>query len=740
MKRFLGVFLILACTFTAVAQPAGHPLGRKRVGVVLSGGGAKGMVHIGVLKVLERAGIPVDIITGTSMGSIVGGLYAVGYSAEELDSIVRQQDWGFLLSDREDLSLGRIEEREKQNTYFLWRGLKIGGKKDVADGGFIKGKNLDDLFDKLTAGYNDSLDFNDLPIPFACVATDIVDNTEHDFHNGRLSQAMRSSMAIPGVFAPVRMGEKVLVDGGLRNNYPADLARAMGADIIIGVSVQGPPKTADDLGSTGSILGQIVVVNCKNKYDENIAASDLVFHVNTTGYRAASFSTAAIDTLMRRGEEEAMAHWDEIMALRQRIGPISPNKEASFRPHPGLPSGKVKLKKFEFLNMTEADEAYIRKKFDLQEGDSIDVGHADLITTALRVDLFYKDATSRIVPEGDGVRIAFLAGNKKTVQAGLGIRFDTEEMVAAQLNADLPLRTRIPMNLDLTLRLGKRVMAKADVALHPSFLRRMAFSFLFRRNELNVYERGNKDFNLTYYQLAAEFLPFNFNVRNFSVNAGIGWEYFRYEDVLIDHHVQNLQETVSSNHYFNYFVRATYNSENDWYFPSRGAKFRSEYVYRTDDFAKLGNRHGLSDVSASWRINFPMGSRFTLQTATYGRLLFGGGRPSVYNNVIGGDWASHYLDQQMPFPGVSFIERVEAHFVALQLQAQQRIASNNYVIVRGALAAHSPEFKSLLREHLLAGVSLSYYYRTSFGPLGATVRFSNKTHKPGFYINLGYVF
>ena len=214
---------------------------RKKVAVVLSGGGAKGMAHIGVLKVLERAGIPIDIVTGTSMGSIIGGLYAIGYNSHSLDSMVRVQDWSYVITDREDMRNQSLSDRQKQNTYVFSTGLTI-GKRDKNAGGLIKGKNLAELFNQLCVGFTDSLDFSkDLPKPFACVATDIIDNSEVDFHSGRLPQAMRASMAIPAAFSPVRIGDKVLVDGGLRNNYPADLAREMGADIIIGVTVQGAP-------------------------------------------------------------------------------------------------------------------------------------------------------------------------------------------------------------------------------------------------------------------------------------------------------------------------------------------------------------------------------------------------------------------------------------------------------------------------------------------------------------------
>ena len=195
MKKCLLVIAAVLICGMANAQNDSKDKDRKKVGIVLSGGGAKGMAHIGVLKVLQKAGIPIDYITGTSMGSIIGGLYAIGYNAHALDSMVRVQDWSYVITDKEDLHNQSIGDRKKQNTYFLTTGMTI-GKRDMNAGGIIKGKNLAELFNQLCTGFADSLDFtNDLPIPFACVATNIIDNSEVDFHSGRLPQAMRASMA-----------------------------------------------------------------------------------------------------------------------------------------------------------------------------------------------------------------------------------------------------------------------------------------------------------------------------------------------------------------------------------------------------------------------------------------------------------------------------------------------------------------------------------------------------------------
>ena len=345
---------------------------RSRVAVVLSGGGAKGMAHIGVLRVLERAGIPVDMITGTSMGALIGGLYSIGYDAETLDSLVKVQDWKTLLSDKVDVRNQSLAEREKQNTYLLSRPLSIARKARNAAGGLISGTNLSQLFTRLTVGYHDSINFADLPIPFACVATNIVDNTEYDMYGGNLSNAMRASMAIPGVFTPVRKDSMVLVDGGLRNNYPADIAKRMGADIIIGVSVQSDNRTAAELQSGPDILMQIVDINCKNKFDENWAMTDIPIKVNVKGYSSASFTRAAIDTLIARGEEAAMLHWDKIIALRKRLDSegliYKPRKTRSV---PTSAELIVRLDSVCFERIANSDRNYIVSKYKLTRGDSV---------------------------------------------------------------------------------------------------------------------------------------------------------------------------------------------------------------------------------------------------------------------------------------------------------------------------------------------------------------------------------
>ena len=649
--------------------------GRPKVAVVLSGGGAKGVAHIGALRVIEEAGIPIDIICGTSMGSLIGALYCIGYTPDFLDSLVRAQDWSALLSDRTNPSDLTLRQREEQNTYAIIRGLS---SQRPETGGLIRGRNLNRLFRQLCSGYLDSISFDSLPIPFACVATDLVTNTEVVFRSGSLIQAMRASMAIPGVFTPVRIGDMVLVDGGLRNNYPADLARQMGADIIIGVSVQGDPLTADEIGDAATVMMQIIDINTKNKYNENVEISDVFIQVDVHGYSAASFFPSAIDSLITRGDREARRHLDE---LNQISDELQSNKMTEPLSHPA--------------------------------------------TQPLSHSATQPLATGNRLPTSP--------------IASIGFRFDTEEMGALQINAKLPIHTRLPMGIAGTLRLGRRLMARAEYSLITQRIGLApTLAYTFRNNDLDLYTNGQRSYNIRYYQHTAQITPLDLRLRNYLIHAGLRWDYFDYYGQLLTAHGNT--PNLTDDYYFSYYVTADLNNENQWYFPSRGTRLHAAYHYRTDNLIGMDNYIGINDLSAHFRINIPLSRRLTLQPMLYGRILIGDDIPMAFINTVGGEWFAHTVEQQIPFAGIGHIEIMDNQLLAAQLQAHYRILNNHYILLR--LAAISelqpPDFNTLLPN--LYSIQAGYSYLTLFGPIDVRLGYSNRTNHPYFIINLGHIF
>lgn len=406
MKKQISALIVLVALSFALL-PLHAQKQRKKVGVVLSGGGAKGVAHIKALKVIEEAGIPIDYIAGTSMGAIVGGLYAIGYTPAQMDSMVRKQDWTFLLSDRVKRSSMSLTDREQSEKYIISIPFTKTPKESAA-GGIMKGQNLANLFTDLTMGYHDSIDFNRLPIPFACVAANLVNGEPVVFRSGVLSTAMRASMSIPGAFSPVRMDSMVLVDGGIVNNYPADVAKAMGADIIIGVDVQNTLKTASELTGVSDILGQVIDLTCQANHEKNKSLTDTYIRVNVDGYSSASFNRTAIDSLMHRGEEAARAKWSSLMELKKKIGLPSDYKPTPHGPFSSLSNVRtIYVKDISFSGVDADDKKWLIKKCNLKENSTITTKQIEQALFQLRGSQSYSNANYTLTETPEGYLLNF---------------------------------------------------------------------------------------------------------------------------------------------------------------------------------------------------------------------------------------------------------------------------------------------------------------------------------------------
>jgi NTE family protein len=488
MKKMKFPTLLIAAGLLCISvHTTAQPGPRKKVGVVLSGGGAKGMAHIGALKVIEEAGIPIDYVVGTSMGSIIGGLYSIGYTPEQMDSMVRRQDWSFLLSDKIPRSEQNMAEREASEKYVF--SLPFGkNAKTQAVGGLIKGQNLANLFSELTVGYHDSIDFNKLPIPFACVSENIVNGNEVNFHKGVLATAMRASMAIPGVFTPVRLDSMVLVDGGVVNNYPVNVARAMGADIIIGVDVQNDLKPANELNSTGSILGQLINLMGLELYKKNLKETDTYIKVDVEGYSAASFTPSAVDTLIRRGEEAALAQKNSLIKLKQELGLDSTYMPKPLPSYPYSPNRKVYIKEITFDGLDEKDKRWLLKRCDLKEDSEISLRRIEEATAILCSNLEYSSATYNL-PEapGGGYNLHFLLSKKYENKLNVGIRFDSEETASLLINVTSNIGSQYIQEWDGKnfSSLESRLQQELSHNFRPEFINRIDDIVIFDRIDKN---------------------------------------------------------------------------------------------------------------------------------------------------------------------------------------------------------------------------------------------------------------
>ena len=311
---------------------------------------------MGALKYLEQYEFPVDMVVGTSIGGMVGAMYALGYDADYLDSLFKHMDWSVALSDKVDrkyVPYSRIRYKEKFMLSFPFyyraddyknfiqgdmpfaagsnRQLRLGAENEgemsslarnsllgSLPSGFVFGQNVNQIITSRTVGYSDSTNFFKLPIPFACVATDMASGKAKVWHAGSINLAIRSTMSIPGLFAPVRTDGMVLVDGGMRNNFPVNIARQMGADIIIGIDLSGDNASAAEIQNLADILSSTMNLFDDDAFNQNIKNVDIRIHPDMTGYNFLSFNRAAIDTLFNRGYKAAEALKPQLDAVRHR--------------------------------------------------------------------------------------------------------------------------------------------------------------------------------------------------------------------------------------------------------------------------------------------------------------------------------------------------------------------------------------------------------------------------------------
>lgn len=733
---FMGMLALLVCPRPATARVAGTPEDRPRVAVVLSGGGAKGVAHISALKVIEEEGIPIDYVAGTSMGAIIGGLYALGYSPAQLDTLVRNMDWEWLLSDRPKRIYRTLMERENEKRYILSVPMtrRITLQKPESIG---KGQNISDMFAALTMDYHDSIDFRRLPVPFACVATNLTDGSEVVLERGVLAEAMRASMAIPGVFSPVRKDSLVLIDGGMVNNFPVDVARRMGADIVIGVDVQQGLHEADKLNSLSGILSQIVDIACQNKYKDNRQQTDVYIKVNVQGYSAASFTRQAIDTLICRGWQAADSRRNELRKVAARIGQKEIPQTAD-TPR-SLLQEDVFIRKIRFEGAGTKDDDRVIRRCRLHENNWTSYARIEQALAVLRGELNYSEVSYRLFKEEDGYQLVFYMADKNATAFNIGARFDTEEVASLLLNSSFYFSTRLPSSLSVTGRLGKQYMAGVEYIFQPSLMRNINLGYTYRYHDIDFYRRGDKACNATYNHHTFEAGYSSVWIRNFSYRLGMAYELYHNTDVMYRQDAYRPGRRMTDNT-LRYFIRADYNAQDHAVFPTRGLRFSASGSVYTDNMTGYRGHSPFYALAGSVAWAYSFNDRLTLLPAGDIRILEGDDIPLCYTNALGGEMPSRYLAQQVPFIGAGHVEPAGDVLLVGNLKLRYRVSGKHYLSCIGNIASSTGKFSRIGKERILYGLGMNYTFGTIFGPLGITAGYSNLAENFYCFANIGYCF
>lgn len=358
---------------TGVIEPKGGD--RPKIALVLSGGGAKGAAHVGVIEILEALRVPVDMVVGTSMGAIVGGMYAAGYSPEDLARMLEETDWRSVFSDRPSVPEQSFRRKEAQDT-FGYIEVGLGAEGFELPSGFITGQRLGFRLKSLLLHTLEINDFDELHVPFRAVAADLRTGEAVVLEDGSLVDAMRASMSVPGVFAPIEIGDDLLVDGGVLNNFPVNVARNLGADVVIAVLVSSRDEPdgggREDLPSVFEVSFQVIdVVTRKNveRQLELLGDDDVFIEVDTSPYTAASFSGSA--EIVARGEAAARRAVEELVRHS-----VTEHEYAYYlsdqRYTGGVP--RIRVDRIEIRSSELVAAERIRSRMRVEEGTVLDLG------------------------------------------------------------------------------------------------------------------------------------------------------------------------------------------------------------------------------------------------------------------------------------------------------------------------------------------------------------------------------
>ncbi|KAF1048160.1 MAG: putative NTE family protein [Herbaspirillum frisingense] len=403
-----------AADATDAGAAQGAPQKRPRICLVLSGGGARGYAHLGVLQYLEKLHIPIDCIAGTSMGALIGGLYASGIEADALEHRLAATNLSDIAFDRSERSRLPQSQREDEFQYPISLSAGLDGGKFKLAAGLVQGNNLLALLQNWTAQLPANIDFAKLPIPFRAVATDLSQGTEVVLENGSLPRAMRASMAVPGLFAPFRIGERTLVDGGLVSNLPVQTARDMGADVVIAVNIATPLQDASQLQSPTAVAQQMVGILIQQNVKAQkalLGQSDVLIEPELGGMSFTDFA---------RGKDGINAGWDAAQRQNERLVKLSlpPRQWQAYldaRAHGGVAlAGGTRIDAVEIRSGGHIPAAYVRNRLGVKEGDVYDGQRINQQLAELSVNGDFNAVTQELVSKDNGKHVLVIDAEEKS--------------------------------------------------------------------------------------------------------------------------------------------------------------------------------------------------------------------------------------------------------------------------------------------------------------------------------------
>jgi NTE family protein len=732
IKNIYLWFILICFSIDASAQE-GNTL---KVGLVLSGGGAKGFAHIGVLKVLEEAGIKIDYIGGTSMGAVVGGLYAAGYNSKQLDSIFSNTNFDELVNDfipRETKSFVEKRNDERYSFSLPFQRLKVSIPQSHSMGLY----NFN-LLSKLTLNCKDITDFNQLPIPFLCIATNIETGKQVILNQGNLAKALLTSSAFPTLFSPIQTHGQMLIDGGVSNNYPIDEVKAMGADIIIGVDVQDELMDRNQLNGATKILNQINNIHSIEAMKNKIAQTDIYIKPNIKDFGVVSFSKGA--DIIQKGYEAGLLSTNQISLIlksnhkyvkpplktKAQYYSISNIKTNLFKNYSKdyllsklrfKPNDSITFKQLENgINNLNATRNFSYINYDLRTNPlgkcdlNLDIKE-DTIKTFIKFGVHYDDLYK------SGVLINFthkelLSSNdfgSLDVVLGDNFRYDLNYFVDNGYNFSLGFNSKLD---------------QFETYIYPT-------SDIVNFDSLNL---NQVSFN--YFKIVNQFYFQTFFLNKFIATAGI-------ENIYINAIIRSLSNPILTNDFYTgIFGHLKYDDLDNRFFPKKGWFFNSQ----VHSYAFSSTKDGFTPFSifqSELQFNFPINNKITLTNNNQIGFTIGTLTPSYFNFALGG-FGFMPNENFKYFYGYDFLEIGGNSYIKSGINLDYEFYKNNHFNLAANFANIGRNIFDPSNDKITipkySGYAFGYGLNTRLGPISVQYSWSPENSKSFIWFVLGYSF
>ncbi len=719
----LAFFFLLCAPLIAQEQ---KDLSRPKIGLVLSGGGAKGIAHIGVLKVLEEAGIPIDYIGGTSMGSLVGGLYAAGYSVEDLEQIVRTMDWEYMFSDEIDREKLSFVEKKDRDRFIL--SFPLGKEGITLPEGIIRGQRIENKLSELCIPVHDIDDFSKLAIPFLCIATDINSGEKIVLRNGSLPKAMRASMAIPSLFVPMEIGKYKLVDGGLIDNFPVTDVLDMGADIIIGVDVSYQTSKPEKEHDLISIMKTSMFMYSSNTKKESLNKVDILIKPDLRGLGTASFYST--DSLIEYGRQAAMQRYSKLKALADSLNMLdggNPVQEKTIEKIDSIYISSIEIKGLKHTTVKAVIPEIDYIKFGWVQTDDILKSVNDIYSTN-----FFNAVTFDLEAGEKGSKLIYNLEEKTKGLFSFGFYYDIDQKSSLFVNTSFYNKLFRDTRMSITAGLGRNPGVEFQYIFNkgpkpaPGIELSSYWTSFYSYSDSTREKLASFNYSLT---SARIYLRSNFsNFLDFRIGGEWSHAYLSPNVSLI--HLEYLRDN-----YFGLFAALYSDTYNHPYFPDRGHRGTLEASYVANPYLKP-----IKHIHLFYRRAIKIGNYTTLMPSVYGGFAIGDSIPVQYRSFLGGLNESNKFNL-MPFIGYKYFETGNNNVFFGRLDLRFNIHKDMYVTFMANAGVHSYEAKEIFKENaMISGYGVKYSIDTPVGPACFSLMRSGEKKKLLGYFQFGYWF